>query len=169
MNRTPWRQILVLCACFHSIALRAEAPAVESFRVGILGSSPLGGFKDLASSSAGFGVAAGWRFWDMSPDCRVGLFLEHRVYSTATDRAALTDLGFDLRTRIRGGFYNRLGLGGERVDFPGDRTTTKLGGVFGFWIPHPRPTGVRALHHPPGGLAPFRHHPERRRDVAFLI
>ncbi|WP_257313428.1 hypothetical protein [Geothrix fuzhouensis] len=132
MNRTAWRQILVLCVCFHSMALRAEAPAAESFRVGILGSAPLGGFKDLASSSAGFGVAAGWRFWDMSPDCRVGLFLEHRVYSTATDRAALTDLGVDLRTRIRGGFYNRLGLGGERVDFPGDRTTTKLGGVFGF-------------------------------------
>jgi len=132
MNQTQWHRVVALCACLSPIILRAGVPSVESIRAGFTISAPLGGFKDIASSLAGFGVAAGWRFWDMSPDCRVGLFLEHRVYSTATDRAALTDLGFDLRTRIRGGFYNRLGLSGERVVFPGDRTTTKLGGVFGF-------------------------------------
>lgn len=132
MNQTLWRRVLILCICFSPIVLRADAPSPEPFRVGILGSVPLAGFKDVASSSAGFGISAGWRFWKMSPSCRAGVYLEHRTFSTDTDQANLTDLGFDLHTHIHGGFYNRLGLSGERVDFPGVRATTKLGGVFGF-------------------------------------
>jgi hypothetical protein len=145
--------------CISPIFLKADAPSAKSFRAGIVGSVPLGRFRDLASSSAGFGVTAGWRFWEMSPNCRAGLFLEHRSYSTNTNRATLTDLGFDIRTHIHGGFYNRLGLSGERADFPGAGATIKLGGVFGF--------GYRTLG--PIGLEVYTTHLAASRPSATTI
>lgn len=95
----------------------------------------------------------------MSPNCRAGFFVEHRIYTTDTDRATLTDFGFDIRTHIHGGFYNRLGLSGERGDFPGAGATIKLGGVFGF--------GYRT--HGPMGFEVYTTHLAASRPSATTI
>jgi hypothetical protein len=97
----------------------------------LIGSFPQSDLKDQTSTS-GFGLSISWSFWQMSPNCQLGAYVEHRTYSTHAERANLSDAGLNLLTTIRGGFYNRIAIGAERVDLPGATATTKLGGEFGF-------------------------------------
>lgn len=107
----------------------------------LIGSFPQSDLKELASDS-GIGLSVGWTFWQMSPSCRLGAFLEHRTYSTPSERVKLSDAGMDLFTSIKGGFYNRLALGAERVEFPGFSATIKLVGEFGLGYRFKAPLGV---------------------------
>lgn len=110
-------------------------------RASLIGSFPLSDLKDQTSTS-GFGLSAGWSFWQMSPNCRLGTYVAFRSYSTRTERAYLLDAGLDLRTTIQGGFYNRIAIGAERIRLPGTTATTKLGGEFGFGYRFKAPIGI---------------------------
>lgn len=127
-------------------ALLAGGAPEHPFRIGIVGAFPLSDFKDR-TSGAGVGLSAGWAFWQVSPGSTLGLRLAHRTFGTPTDRATVTDAGFDLCTRIRGGFYDRISLGAAaRVDLPGQSATTKLAGEFGIGYRFEVPVGLEVYH-----------------------
>ncbi|WP_243318925.1 hypothetical protein [Geothrix paludis] len=111
-------------------SLKAEEPK-ERFRVGLVASFPISDFKD-STSSAGPGISAGWSFWTISPNTSAGMYLENGWYSADSGTAVLTNLGFEMRSRLNGGFYDRYGIGAVRVKAPTSEATIKLGGVFGF-------------------------------------
>jgi hypothetical protein len=110
-----------------------------------VGAFPLSDVPDR-TSGAGVGLSAGWTFWQVSPGGTLGLRLAHRTFGTPTDRATVTDAGFDLCTRIRGGFYDRFSLGAARVDLPGQSATTKLAGEFGIGYRFEVPVGLEVYH-----------------------
>lgn len=126
-------------------ALLAGGAPERPFRVGILGAFPLSDFKDQ-TTRAGVGLSAGWAFWQMTPGATLGLRLAHRSFTTPTDRATVTDAGFDLCTRIRGGFYDRFAIGAARVDVPGQPATTKLAGEFGIGYRFGASVGLEVYH-----------------------
>ena len=119
----------------------AREPTDLGLRASLIGSFPLSDLKDQTSTS-GFGLSAGWSFWQMSPSCRLGAYVAFRSYSSRTGRANLSDAGLDLRTTIQGGFYNRIAIGAERIQLPGTPATTKLGGEFGFGYRFKVPIGI---------------------------
>jgi hypothetical protein len=110
-------------------------------RVGLVASLPLSDLKDLTTGS-GVGLSAGWGFLQLSPNCTLGAFMEYRSFSSPSEKISLSDTGLDLHTTIKGGFYNRLGIGAERVKFPMLPSTIKLMGEFGFGYRFDIPIGV---------------------------
>ena len=109
---------------------QAAEPTSESFRVAVVAGIPQSSFKDLTSSS-GFGFSAGWNFWSMSPNTNAGIYFENIWYSIDSQQAVLTNVGLDMKSRIKGGFYDRFGIGAIRVKLPNEEATTKLVGIFG--------------------------------------
>lgn len=134
----PSSLLLLIAAALPSLA---QSPKEPSRRVSLVGSFPQSDLKDLASG-AGIGLSAGWAFWQMSPSCRLGAFLAYRTYSSPSKRVNLSDAGMDVFTTLKGGFYNRLALGAERVEFPGSPATIKLVGEFGLGYRFKAPLGV---------------------------
>jgi hypothetical protein len=139
------KQLLRCLPILLAQALLAGGAPERPFRVGILGAFPLSDFKDRTSGS-GVGLSAGWALWQMTPDTTLGLRLAHRSFATPTDRATVTDAGFDLCTRVRGGFYDRFAIGAARVDLPGRPATTKLAGEFGIGYRFEVPVGLEVYH-----------------------
>lgn len=139
MTRLGARSVFFLLGAAST--LLAADPPQTGFWAGVVGGFPLSDFKDRTSTS-GPGISAGWSFWQIAPGSALGLYLEHRSFASNPARATLTDLGFDLRGSIHGGFYDRFGLSAERVDVPGTKATTKLGGRFGVGYRFDSPLGI---------------------------
>ncbi len=135
------KSFILLLLIASALPALAQSPRDLSRRVDLIGSFPQSDLK-ASTSDAGIGLSAGWTFWQMSPSCRLGAFLEHRTYSAPSGRVNLSDIGMDLFTSIKGGFYNRLAVGGERVGFPGTPATIKLVGEFGLGYRFKAPLGV---------------------------
>lgn len=119
----------------------AQSPKEPAGRVSLIGSFPQSDLKDL-TSGAGLGLSAGWTFWQMAPSCRLGAFVAFRTYGTPSERVNLSEAGVDLFTALKGGLYNRLALGAERVDLPGFPATIKLVGEFGVGYRFKAPLGI---------------------------
>lgn len=137
MPKPSFLLLLVAAACPSFAQDSKDLPR----RVSLIGAFPQSGLKDL-TSGAGVGLSAGWTFWQMSPSCRLGTFLEHRTFAMSSGRVNLSDAGMDVFTSLKGGFYNRLAVGAERIEFPGFPATIKLVGEFGLGYRFKAPLGV---------------------------
>lgn len=122
---------MFICLLGASLPLFSGGNTTGDFRLALLGTIPFSDLKDRGAST-GIGASVAWRCWQMSESSSVQLLLEHRIYSTKPGQASLTDAGFDIQSRIHGGFYSRIGLTAERIDLTGMPGTTRLGGIFGF-------------------------------------